>query len=141
MPVDPGNLLLIARLKETAVVVLPGCARSPKLNGFDWVAAAIAGLDIGRADIMAMGVGGLLMEIPSRPSPRERTTPAPSPSAAPPAIAGICLRRPRNSDVQNKLLVNVVADRSSPPQWKGRRIWTGPVVVVVGHLSDAVRLL
>src|SRR5690606_35307575 len=37
MPVDPGNLLLLARRDDVPVLGLPGCARSPKLNGFDWV--------------------------------------------------------------------------------------------------------
>jgi molybdenum cofactor cytidylyltransferase len=143
MPVDPGNLLLIARLKETAVVVLPGCARSPKLNGFDWVLQRLlAGLDIGRADIMSMGVGGLLMEIPSRPSPRERTTPVPSPSAAAPAIAGIVLAAGLGTrmGLQNKLLVNVGGRPLIAAAVEGA-VASGlaPVVVVVGHLSDAVR--
>ena len=142
MPVDPGNLLLIARLKETAVVVLPGCARSPKLNGFDRCAAPIAGLDIGRADIMAMGVGGLLMEIPSRPSPRERRMP---PAIAIGRATGDCRDRacggPRNSDgLQNKLLVNVGGRPLIAAAVEGA-VASGlaPVVVVVGHLSDAVR--
>ena len=47
MPVDPGNLLLLARLDGRPVLGLPGCCRSPKLNGLDWVlqrlAAGIAG--------------------------------------------------------------------------------------------------
>jgi molybdenum cofactor cytidylyltransferase len=34
MPVDPGNLLLLARLDETTIVGLPGCARSPKPSAF-----------------------------------------------------------------------------------------------------------
>lgn len=75
MPVDPGNLLLLARIGATRVIGLPGCARSPKLNGFDWVLQrALAGLEVGAADIMAMGVGGLLTEIASRPLPRARAT-------------------------------------------------------------------
>ncbi len=37
MPVDPGNLLLLGTLGGTSVIGLPGCARSPKLNGFDFV--------------------------------------------------------------------------------------------------------
>ena len=37
MPVDPGNLLLLATRGETAILGAPGCARSPKENGFDWV--------------------------------------------------------------------------------------------------------
>jgi len=73
MPVDPGNLLLLAYLADGRPVVgLPGCARSPKFNGFDLVLGRLfAGLSVDAADIMAMGVGGLLQEIKSRPRPRE----------------------------------------------------------------------
>jgi molybdenum cofactor cytidylyltransferase len=71
MPVDPGNLLLLARRGDLPVVGAPGCARSPKENGFDWVLQRIlAGVPIVGADIEKMGVGGLLMEIASRPQPR-----------------------------------------------------------------------
>jgi molybdenum cofactor cytidylyltransferase len=76
MPVDPGNLLLLGSLQRAGlrcpVVGLPTCARSPKLNGFDFVLRRLAaGIDVGAADLMALGVGGLLGEIPNRPSPRE----------------------------------------------------------------------
>jgi molybdenum cofactor cytidylyltransferase len=71
MPVDPGNLLLLAARGDMMVIGAPGCARSPKENGFDWVVnRVLAGVAIGDADIRAMGVGGLLMEIASRPQPR-----------------------------------------------------------------------
>lgn len=71
MPVDPGNLLVLGNKGKTIVIGAPGCARSPKENGFDWVLARLfAGLKISSRDIIKMGVGGLLMEIPSRPSPR-----------------------------------------------------------------------
>ena len=71
MPVDPGNLLLLARRGDMPILGAPGCARSPKENGFDWVLQRlIAGVPTSDADIRAMGVGGLLMEIP-RPQPRE----------------------------------------------------------------------
>ena len=71
MPVDPGNLLLIGERGGTPIVGAPGCARSPKENGFDWVLQRlIADVPIRRADIQAMGVGGLLMEIVTRPQPR-----------------------------------------------------------------------
>ncbi len=71
MPVDPGNLLLLAARGDLPIVGAPGCARSPKENGFDWVLQRIlAGVPIVGADIEAMGVGGLLMEIASRPQPR-----------------------------------------------------------------------
>ena len=71
MPVDPGNLLLLAHLDTTPIIGLPGCARSPKFNGFDLVLRRLAArLSITSADIMDMGVGGLLADIPSRPLPR-----------------------------------------------------------------------
>jgi molybdenum cofactor cytidylyltransferase len=72
MPVDPGNLLFLARLGEMPVIGLPGCARSPALNGADWVLErVICGVPVGPAEIAAMGVGGLLKEIPTRPRPRD----------------------------------------------------------------------
>ena len=71
MPVDPGNLLLVGRLGKADVLGVPSCASSPKLNGFDWVLARrLAGLPVGRREIVAMAPGGLLMEIPTRPQPR-----------------------------------------------------------------------
>jgi molybdenum cofactor cytidylyltransferase len=75
MPVDPGNLLLLGSLQRDdsrcMVVGIPTCARSPKLNGFDFVLRRLAaGIDVSGRDLMAMGVGGLLTEIPSRPMPR-----------------------------------------------------------------------
>lgn len=72
MPVDPGNLLMAGTLEGRVVLGLPGCARSPKLNGFDFVLwRVMAGLPVGRAEIAAMGVGGLLADTPVRPHPRE----------------------------------------------------------------------
>jgi molybdenum cofactor cytidylyltransferase len=72
MPVDPGNLRLIGSLGALPVLGAPGCARSPKENGFDWVLQRLlAGLPVTRADIVGMGVGGLLMEIVQRGHPRE----------------------------------------------------------------------
>jgi len=71
MPVDPGNLLLIGRAGDVPVLGAPGCARSPVENGFDWVLMRLlAGLKVTRAELMGMGVGGLLMEIVTRPQPR-----------------------------------------------------------------------
>jgi molybdenum cofactor cytidylyltransferase len=72
MPVDPGNLLVVGELDGKPVLGAPGCARSPKINGFDWVLDRLsAGLKVTSEDIAGMGVGGLLAEIPSRPQPRE----------------------------------------------------------------------
>lgn len=71
MPVDPGNLLLLGRLGDTTVIGAPGCARSPKENGFDWVLQRLlADVPVTRADLQRLGVGGLLMEIVTRPQPR-----------------------------------------------------------------------
>ncbi|MCR9134971.1 MAG: molybdopterin-binding/glycosyltransferase family 2 protein [Alphaproteobacteria bacterium] len=71
MPVDPGNLLVLGHMADVPVIGAPGCARSPKENGFDWVLARIlAGETPSARSIMQMGVGGLLKEIASRPQPR-----------------------------------------------------------------------
>jgi len=71
MPVDPGNLLLLARCGETPVLGLPGCARSPKFNGVDRVLRRLAaGLPVTARGIMSMGVGGLLADTPERAHPR-----------------------------------------------------------------------
>ncbi|MEP4195432.1 MAG: molybdopterin-binding protein [Aliishimia sp.] len=71
MPVDPGNLLFFGDLKGKPVIGLPGCARSPALNGADWVMERlICAVSVTQADIAALGVGGLLKEIPTRPQPR-----------------------------------------------------------------------
>ncbi|MBB3319163.1 molybdenum cofactor cytidylyltransferase [Rhizobium sp. BK181] len=80
MPVDPGNLLVLGRIGDVPVIGAPGCARSPKENGFDWVLDRIlAGEKPSALDISGMGVGGLLMEIQARPRLREaeaQTAPA-----------------------------------------------------------------
>jgi molybdenum cofactor cytidylyltransferase len=68
MPVDPGNLLLLARLDDaTPVLGAPGCARSCKENGFDWVLhRLLARLQVTSRDIRRMGAGGLIGK-PARP--------------------------------------------------------------------------
>jgi molybdenum cofactor cytidylyltransferase len=73
MPVDPGNLLVLGEIGTRPVIGLPGCARSPALNGADWVLERVAcGIEVTAEDIAAMGVGGLLKEIPTRPQPARR---------------------------------------------------------------------
>jgi molybdenum cofactor cytidylyltransferase len=80
MPVDPGNLLLIGEVHAKPVIGAPGCARSPVENGFDWVLERLcAGLAVTGSDVRAMGVGGLLMEIGTRPQPRAGDKPAEDP--------------------------------------------------------------
>lgn len=71
MPVDPGNLLMLGKLGGKTVLGLPGCARSPTLNGLDWVLERFAAnLPLTAAHIRAMGNGGLLKETSLRPEPR-----------------------------------------------------------------------
>lgn len=71
MPVDPGNLLFLGAIGNKPVIGLPGCARSPALNGTDWVLSRVACGHVPTSqDIANMGVGGLLKEIPTRPQPR-----------------------------------------------------------------------
>ncbi|MCV0426486.1 MAG: molybdopterin-binding/glycosyltransferase family 2 protein [Roseibium sp.] len=105
MPVDPGNLLMLGALDDVPVLGAPGCARSPKENGFDWVLdRLLAGLEVGPDDITAMGVGGLLMEIGTRPQPREKKR-----QDATPRIAAIVLGAGKSSRMggPNKLLAQL----------------------------------
>jgi molybdenum cofactor cytidylyltransferase len=100
MPVDPGNLLFLGDLAGRPVIGLPGCARSPKLNGADWVLERVAcGLEVGDREIAAMGVGGLLKEIPSRPAPRDKgPAPARRPRVAAVILAAGAARRMQGRD-------------------------------------------
>ncbi|GAB4374987.1 MAG: molybdopterin-binding/glycosyltransferase family 2 protein [Kiloniellaceae bacterium] len=146
MPVDPGNLMLLGSLGARPVIGLPGCARSPKVNGFDWVLQRlVAGLAVAPRDVMRMGAGGLLKEIASRPLPRAEAVeqPAADATAAPraPRIAAIVLAagQSRRMGKVNKLLAAVdgrpmvshVMDSLKASQAK-------PVVVVTGHDYAAV---
>jgi molybdenum cofactor cytidylyltransferase len=109
MPVDPGNLLFLGELGGRPVVGLPGCARTPALNGADWVLERLAaGLRVGDAEIAAMGVGGLLKEIPARPQPRAgRPEVAGRPRVAAVVLAAGASRRMRGRDK----LLEPVGDR------------------------------
>ncbi|HEX3974399.1 MAG TPA: molybdopterin-binding/glycosyltransferase family 2 protein [Stellaceae bacterium] len=146
MPVDPGNLLLMARLGETPILGLPGCARSPKVNGFDWVLwRVLAGLPVGAEAIRRMGVGGLLSEIGLRPLPRARAGGPPKGDTAKPPqrakIAGIILAAGRSSRMgaMNKLLIPIegkpMVRRAAEAVLAAQ---LAPVVVVTGHQQDQV---
>ena len=105
MPVDPGNLLLLARMGEVPVLGLPGCARSPKTTGFDWVLQRlIADVPVRREDIMRMGAGGLLIESGVRPLPRAEAVEQASPPRVPKIAALVLAGRSTRMGDRNKLL-------------------------------------
>lgn len=105
IPVDPGNLLFLGRYDGRDVVGLPGCVRSKALNGADWVLERlVCGLEISAGDFAAMGVGGLLKEIPSRPQPRLAVPVSARPNVAVLMLAAGASKRMRGRD---KLLENV----------------------------------
>jgi molybdenum cofactor cytidylyltransferase len=143
MPVDPGNLLVLGERDGKPIIGLPGCARSPKINGFDWVLQRLcADLPVTRRDIMLMGAGGLLMETPMRGQPREREKPGSAPGVAKtPRIAALVLAAGQSRRMgRNKLLLPVdgmpmvahtvdalIASAATD------------IVVVTGHQADEVR--
>ncbi len=138
MPVDPGTLLVLGRLGGKPVLGAPGCARSPKENGFDWVLdRLVAGLDVGGDDIAGMGVGGLLMEIPTRPQPRET-----APKPADQKVHAVILAAGRSSRMggPNKLmahfsgkpLIRQTAERVVQSRVAG-------TIVVTGHQAARIR--
>ncbi len=150
LPVDPGNLIMLARLGGMRVLGLPGSARSPRLHGFDWVLRRLlAGIPVTGRDLMGMGVGGLLKEIPSRPLPRAKAAPPPqehestaATSLAPPRVAALVLAagRSRRMGPINKLLADIdgvpMVARVVDAALESR---ASPVVVVTGHEAERVR--
>ncbi len=137
MPVDPGNLLLIGNAGGVPVLGAPGCARSPVENGFDWVLTRLlAGLKVSRADLTGMGVGGLLMEIVSRPQPRK-----PVGSEGNRNITAVILAAGRSTrmggpnkllaELSGKPLVRIVTEQALASGASG-------VIVVTGHQAAEV---
>lgn len=138
MPVDPGNLLMLGRLAAGTVIGVPGCARSLKPSGFDWVLERVcAGVAVAPGELADLGVGGLLDEISVRPSPRSE--PAPRPDLG--GIAAIVLAAGRASRMgSNKLVAELDGEpivRRTLRAVLGSR--ARPVVVVTGHQADEVR--
>ena len=146
MPVDPGNQICLARIREKPALVLPGCARSPKLNGIDFVLTRLfAGIKVTPADVMRMGVGGLLKEMDNRPMPREKAPATPqtglSPRAAP-RIAAVVLAagRSRRMAPHNKLLITDKAGKPMIARVVDNVLSSGarPILVVLGHQSEQI---
>lgn len=137
MPVDPGNLLLIGRAKGVIVLGAPGCARSPAENGFDWVLMRmLAEVPVTRADITAMGVGGLLMEIVTRPQPR---VPIPAGGTAGTAIVILAAGRSTRAGTSGHLLRRVDGEpiiRAVARQALASK--ASRVIVVTGHQTEEI---
>lgn len=136
MPVDPGNLLFLGALDGRPVVGAPGCARSPAENGFDWVLnRLLANVPVTRDDIMGMGVGGLLMEITSRPQPREGSGESKDTIAALVLAAGRSTRMGKANKllatVDGKTLVRRVVETLEVSN-------VDQIVVVTGHESASI---
>lgn len=141
MPVDPGNLILLAEKEGRPLLGLPGCARSPKLNGFDWVLERlVAEVPVGPSDIQAMGVGGLLKDTAQRPLPRSAAVEPPAGSQRAPRVAALVLaagqakRMGSNKLVETldgKALVRHAVEAALASQAE-------PVILVTGHQREAV---
>ncbi|MBS0644870.1 MAG: molybdopterin-binding/glycosyltransferase family 2 protein [Acetobacteraceae bacterium] len=146
MPVDPGNLICLGRIGERPALVLPGCARSPSLNGIDFVLTRLfAGVDVTGRDVMKMGVGGLLKEMETRPMPREKAPATPRSGAAPqsaPTIAAVVLAagRSRRMAPHNKLLVQDTKGKPMIARVVDNVLSSNarPILVVTGHQAEQV---
>ena len=141
LPVDPGNLTLLARLGEATVVAMPGSARSPREQGSDWVLERLAaGLPVDSGTIAGFGVGGLLKEIRARPMLRDRTPPE---EAKPkPTVDAILLAagQSKRMGLRNKLLEPIGGE----PLVRRVAAAVGAagirrLIVVTGHEADLVR--
>jgi len=145
MPVDPGNLLLLGELNGKPVIGLPGCARSPKVNGLDFVLRRLfAGLDVAREDIMRMGVGGLLSETKERLQPRhakEEELDSAKIAARTPRISGVVLAAGLSSRMGSNKLLEEVGDSPLLCKTVDTALESGldPVIVVTGHQAEAIR--
>jgi molybdenum cofactor cytidylyltransferase len=139
MPVDPGNLILLGRHESRYVIGLPGCARSPKMNGFDWILNRCAtGQEITSADIMEMGVGGLLKE-GARPMPREQEELGPRPGRQRIGAVVLAAGQSRRMGKENKLLKSYEGEplvRHTVTRVKQADI--ASLVVVTGHQREEV---
>jgi molybdenum cofactor cytidylyltransferase len=143
MPVDPGNLTLLARLGRMWVLGLPGSARSPRLHGSDWILQRlVADIPVTAANIRAMGAGGLLKEIPGRPMPRAEASPIAVSKPGRPRIEALILAagQSRRMGRRNKLLAEIdgrpMIARTVDSVLESR---VSAATVVLGHEAAEVR--
>jgi len=145
IPVDPGNLMMLGKIGDMHVLGLPGSARSPRLHGFDWVLQRlVANIEVSGKDLMQMGVGGLLKEIPGRPMPRAKISALDvSDAEVTPtykvAVIVLAAGQSRRMGPVNKLLAEIdgkpmtahVVDAAIASS-------ASPVIVVTGHEPELV---
>lgn len=146
MPVEPGNMLLLANLGGVPVVNLPGCARSRRTNGLDWaLQRLLAGLPLTRAEIMRMGVGGLIRS-PLEPEDEEEgeEESVPALPAGAPKVAALVLAAGRSTRMggTNKLHAEVdgvpMLLRATNAALASRAT---SVTVVLGHEAEQAEAL
>jgi molybdenum cofactor cytidylyltransferase len=144
MPVEPGNMLLLGRLDEVPLIVLPGCARSRRLNGLDWVLRRLlARQPLNDEDFAAMSIGGLIRTT-TEPAEEEIDIPCPSLPASGPRIAALVLAAGRSSRMgeANKLLESLdgvpLVLRAVNAALASR---AASVTVVTGHAAESVAAL
>ncbi|MEC7490289.1 MAG: molybdopterin-binding/glycosyltransferase family 2 protein [Pseudomonadota bacterium] len=142
LPVDPGNLMLYAKIGTMRILGLPGSARSIRPHGFDWVLQRlVAGLDVTENDLTRMGVGGLLKEMPGRPVSREQDDEYWPPEVDFPKIGAVLLAagQSRRMGPENKMTVEI--DGKPMVEHSVRALIEStavPVVVVLGHEPEEV---
>ncbi|APR04745.1 NTP transferase domain-containing protein [Thauera chlorobenzoica] len=160
MPTEPGNMLVLGRIEDVPVILLPGCGRSRRLNGLDWVLQRLlAGLPVGREQIVRMGVGGLIRNpILAAGAPLDETDAAAAgdehdadePAGAPaaersaaegPRVAALVLAAGRSTRMgaENKLLLAVDGvPMALRAVMAARASRATSVTVVLGHEAGAV---
>ena len=144
LAVDPGNMLMTAAIGGVPVIGMPGCARSPKLNGFDWVLQLLlAAIPLDRETLADLAAGGLLSEIASRPMPRIQAEKQSRQKAeTPQKMACILLAagQSRRMGGTNKLLMEI---RGKPVvRYAAEALCQaglGDVYVVTGHQPEQVQ--
>ncbi len=120
IPIDPGNLLLLAEIKDTTVLGAPGCARSPKDNGLDRVLdRLVCELPVHNDWLNTLSIGGLLDEDVTRPALRREASPVRT-GAAQLRIGALVLAAGHARQVAGR--THSTSIRSPLDDWQGKPI-------------------
>ena len=148
MPVDPGNLLLLGHVGGKPVLGLPGCARSPKVNGFDWVLERlVAGLPVGPREIMRWAPAGCSPRSRSagcrapKPAPRRgRQTRGRKGAAGPAHRRAAARRRPIEPHGRSNKMLEEIDGRPMVARTAQRLLSSRarPIIAVLGNMADEV---